>query len=534
MISRPDWIGASIAILLALAGCSAGADDSAPVDRTVATATEGGELARWRELGRERLAQGDLARAADAFDRALAADADDAGLWVDIGRMRYRSGQQELAIAAAERALAIDPANPQALLFQGQLARDAYGLLAGLAWFDRGLDVRPDDPALLLDHAATLIDLDRAEEALVSLRHLARVAPATPELPYLQAVIAARGGDFVLARTLFQRVGPATRERPSARMLDGIIALEQEQYASAAQIFDALLRQQPDNSRIQRLLARSLYLGGSHRQLVARFEEKALRGNASPYLQTLVGRSLEALGRRGEAADFLDSAGWQDARTLTPLPPSAPLEAALLDEKGGGIAARDFVRASLDGSSVDEAGARARRYLDDAPGSGDALNLLGDALLAAGDAQGAIDAYTRAARIRRGWPLTLRLVAAERLAGRPDRAEELVASYLAQGGDAPEAVELYGRMLARSGAWTAAARVLDTAIENGADNPRILALRSQVALRLGDREVALDRAWRAYRAQPMYVPAIAALAEATDDPALKARLTEKLDRIGRR
>src|SRR5688572_16399115 len=88
-------------------------------------------------LGRLEMEEGDLAKAAEAFDRALQSGRGSARLWVDIGRLRYLGGQHHLAVEAAARAVAIDPADPRALEFQAQLTRDVQGMLAALPLFER-------------------------------------------------------------------------------------------------------------------------------------------------------------------------------------------------------------------------------------------------------------------------------------------------------------------------------------------------------------------------------------------------------------
>ena len=219
------------------------------------------------------MAAGDLSGAGEAFDRALQARADDAGLWVDIARLRYRGGEHLQAIEAVERALSLDGEHAGALLFKGQIARDAEGLAAGSRWFARGLELHPDDPALLGEQAATLIDLDRASEGLAMVRRLAEIAPGSPDIYFLQAVVAARAGDFPLARRLLQRLPDGRAATPASLLLDGVIALEQGRFASAAQSLDGLVERQPDNRRARDLLARALLLDGRYRQLIARFAE---------------------------------------------------------------------------------------------------------------------------------------------------------------------------------------------------------------------------------------------------------------------
>ena len=134
-------------------------------------------------LGRLEIAEGDLAAAGRAFDRALEAGGS-ARLWVDIGRLRYRAGQHHLAADAARKAVAIDPDEPRALEFQAQLTRDARGVVAALPWFELALEKAPDDLGLLGEYAATLGEAGRHADMLRVARRMVELHPRAnvPEL----------------------------------------------------------------------------------------------------------------------------------------------------------------------------------------------------------------------------------------------------------------------------------------------------------------------------------------------------------------
>src|SRR3546814_11757039 len=85
------------------------------------------------------------------------------------------------------------------------LFRDQQGLTAALGWYDRALAADPGNTGALIDQAATLGDLGRYRDMLVALRKAAAIVPGDPRLYYLQAVLAARAGQFTLARSLLHR-----------------------------------------------------------------------------------------------------------------------------------------------------------------------------------------------------------------------------------------------------------------------------------------------------------------------------------------
>jgi tetratricopeptide (TPR) repeat protein len=486
-----------------------------------------------RMLGRLEMREGRLAEAGAAFDQALEADPHSADLWTEIGRLRYRGGEQLQAIEAADHALALDPDKTTALRFRAQLLRDSRGLLHAIPLIESALEATPDDVGLLTDYAATLGDAGRATEALAVLRRASELSPTAPRLAYLSAVIAARGGEFDLARSLLLRAPAADVETPAGLLLSGLIDLQLGQHASAAQSFDRLARIQPDNQRVVRLLARSLLLSGGERELVARLSERASDQRASPYLRTMLGRALEALDRRAEAAEFLDSAARASNSDLAPLPSRTLPQALQFDRVGSGTDLRDFVREYLRTGQTGRAMAEAGEFARSHPGSSDAQSLFGDALLAHGDSERAIRAYSRAAQVRQDWSLTRRLLAAHLAQNDPEAAQRALERYLSGGATESSAAAFLGGLLARRGQFARAAALLDSAIEHGArSDPAVLALRSEVAAQLGDIAGARQFAWRAYKLQPLFPPAIRALGRISEDQALVARLEGKFEKVG--
>ena len=465
-------------------------------------------------LGRVEMAEGHLPKAGMAFDRALETMPDNPELWVDIGRLRYLGGEQKQAIEASIHAFELGPDNVAALEFRAQLIRDSDGLEAALPLYEAALERHPDSLTLLGDYAATLGETGNARDMLTIARRMIELDEGNSRAIFLQAVLAARGSEFGLARNLLIRSGNLERGSPAALMLSGIIDMQQGNYASASQALDRLERLQPDNQRIRLLAARCLALGGRHRELVHRFGDRAMLPGSSPYLATLVGRSYEALGERDHAAPFLDSAAKPRSNALRPMQTDIPLDVALSRGPRTGGDAVALVRGLIGAGQTGAAIANAEAFLARVPGSGDALALAGDAYLAAGQGGQAADYYAQAAAIRSSWPLTRRMVAAELTAGRTLSGLTLLEHQLANNSGNPEAAIMLARAeLAKRNAQKAAL-LLDLAIANGASrDPGAQMLRARAAMAMGEMEVARMAAIRAYSLQRMNPAATALLAE---------------------
>ncbi len=465
---------ASCVCTLALAGCSllVTGEDAPPGE-----ILEGSEpyLALIRRA-REAANDGDLADAGRLLDEARAIEPENPGLWVDISRLRYRGGEHILALEAVDHALELDPNFAPALLLRGQLVRDSHGLSDALVWFEAAVDANPNDPQGLAEYAATLGDSGYYREMLGVVRALSDLTPKNPRALYLQSVLAARAGQTVLAKSLLERSGLVADGVPSAMMLDAVIGLQERNFDSAAETLETLALRQPGNGRVAELLALAFWMNGRDRDLIKRFAARASDEDASPYLVMLVGRALERQGNRAGAAPLLERAyagrtgGWVTLPDNADLPEPTRRMRSL-------IAAREFNTAKNYASEL-----RARFT-----GSGDVAALSGDAMLASGDFEGALELYRESARVHRLWPLTRKAAAAYRDFGDPVAADVLIARHLAGEPRNTEALLLNAERAARRQDWLRVAVLLDNAIALGAGNdPRLLKLRGIAARALGN------------------------------------------------
>lgn len=478
MTCKRDVAAALGALLLALTGCSGNAPDSGGA----AGGPDSQAHLRLLADANAAMREGRLNDAARLLDDAGRKGPESPELWLAIARLRLRGGEHLAAVAAADRALALGPAYAPALLLRAIMVRDAHGAADALVWFAAARKADGDNPDILAEYAATLGDSGQATAMLAMVRELARTAPNDPRVPYLQAVLAARGGEFALARSLLTASAMAEQGVPAAMMLDAIISLEQGNADSAAFTLERLAARQPANSRVRDLLAKAMLAGGRAAELVERFGAQAALPEASPYLAMLVARAYERLGDRAAAAPLLARA--YGAVSLAPAPlavqdglpgPTASLRRALSEGKAG--------------TARQQAAALRERF----PASADVASLSGDALLAVGDTQAALADYARAATARRPWALTRKTVWAFSRSGNGQAADLLLARHVA--GETETASALIALAAQRSAAadWARVAILLDHAVARGAGHdPALLGLRLRAAQAL-DQPAEMER-----------------------------------------
>lgn len=473
MIFRPSLRAAFLAaVALGVAACSG---EPVPPPPPGMEEREGAIAPLLAEADRA-MANGRLTLAGRLLDKARSLDSESPDLWTAIARLRLRGGEHLTAIEAVDQALAYGPNHAPALLLRAVMVRDVHGAAGSLLWFEAARKADPDHADVLAEYAATLGDSGDAGAMLAAVRALAEVAPDDPRVPWLQAVLAARGGQFAIARSLLTRSGMVTRGLPAALLLDAVISLDEGNADSAAATLETLAGRQPANTRSRELLAHALLAGGREEELVRRFGDDALLPEASPYLSMLVARAHERLGNRRAAAPLL-------ARAYRP-PGQTPVQ---LVERNGLPEPTARIRRTL--LAEDRMGARnlAESLRARFPASADVAVLTGDALIGGSDPERALSSYARASEARRPWPFTRKAVWALTRHGDASAAKLLLSRHVAGAPQNASAVIELARRQAVLGDWQQASLLLDHALRlDAGHDPVLLELRVRAARGLGD------------------------------------------------
>jgi len=466
---------------------------SQPVERRNATYAA-------RVLGRAQMDVGDTIAASQTFDRALQVTPQDSLLWTEIGRLRMVIANQVGAIEALDRAVALDPANVRALELRGRLVRSQFGLAAALPWFERGLQIDPNDVPLLEEYGVTLGDLGRNRDMLAQARKILSLDNRNPRAFYMQAVLAARGGEYALARRLIDRIVPGYASLPGPQLLLAIAEYELGNYNLSVEALIRLQTAQPHNAQIALLLARALHRAGD--QEGARLA--VLRSGGGSYAERLLGRIEEARGRRDLAAAPLDAANYPAARAGQPLPDGTPPAVAAQDATRDPRNARaviPYIRQLVAAGRLTEARIAASALMQGNDGVPDAQLLAGDLARLSGDNAGAVRAYEKARAVQFSRGVLQRLAVAYREAGQGDKAGKLIADYLAYNPTDTVAARMFGYHLMDRKDWTGALPwLLQVRARIGWGDAALNANIARVLLELDRTEDAVRAARLAYRA----------------------------------
>jgi len=450
--------------------------------------------------------QGDSATAVrlltDLLDRAP-----DAGVWTDLARVRLDAGEIAGATAAAARAARLAPGDPVPLTLQAEIVRTRYGLVAALPWFEAALRRDAYYHPALIEYAATLGEAGRYADMLAATRRALAARPGSPQVFYLQAVLAARAGRGEFARDLLQRAGDRIGALPGAMLLGGSLDQARGRYERAIGSWRQLAGDQPLNIAVRRLFAMALLRSGDAQGALDQLRPIALRDDADAYTLTLVARAFEATGDRVAAARFLDRAarGAQGAASAFASDDSvAALLAEARDDPGDPNYLLGVIRAQLSAGDTPGAIVRARALVVASPGAPASQVALGDALAVAGRYGEAAPVYARAASLAFDEPTMVRLVDAWGRAGRPREAATALSLYLAQNPQSLTGHRILGHWQVLNGESDAAVETLES-VRRMAGN-RDAALLADLALAYAagkDPAVARSYGRAAYRLAPM-------------------------------
>lgn len=536
--SDPDWITARIAQAQILLRLSDGIGAQAELDRAVDLGHPVAAIrhlyghalqlqGNWRDareqllagdipfenqayaariLGRAAMFSGDDELASRAFDRAIQLEPDNADLWVDVSRFRLRSGNQAGAIEAVDEAVRLDPGNISALRTRGEMLRFQFGLKAALPWFERALQIDPNDIPVLTEYAATLGDMGRMKEMLIVARRILSLDGKNSRAFFMQAVLAARAGKYDLARTLMQKTEGRLDDVPAVILVQGVIEHAEGNYNTAIERFRRLNSMQPHNRKAQNLLARSLYLAGDARDAANVLRPQVGRDGAEPYALWQAGRALEAAGERAAATQWLNRAASHRVgrdvalKTETPL---ALLRAEVSRNPGNARVIIPYIRALSDSGDLSGAYAQARKLQSANPGVSDAHLLVADVAIARSDYRSAMDALEKAKRIRFSEPVMLRMVEALRAQGELQRSGEILAEYLHHNPASIAALRWMAYAHLETENWDVARRILENLRARiGPNDALIMAGLAQAYTGLGRTEEAIRAGRIAYYVQP--------------------------------
>jgi putative PEP-CTERM system TPR-repeat lipoprotein len=216
-----------------------------------------------------------------------------------VYRGDLKSAEEEIDIA-----LAHDKNSVEALILKAELRRLARDLPGAVVQFDRAIALRPNHSLARLGRAASLIDLNRDQDAQADLEIVVTRFARHPLAAYLNALILAKKKDYSGAQEALQEVGAALDRHMPSIFLAGAIHYALNQHEQAVKSLSFYVGQRPENVRARKLLGAALVRKKEPRQAIEVLESMAQKPNADAQLLTLIGSAYMQIGKFNDGAEY--------------------------------------------------------------------------------------------------------------------------------------------------------------------------------------------------------------------------------------
>ena len=441
-----------------------------------------------------------------AFDVGAKLIPKSAELWTDIAIFRWRQFDIIGAIDAADLALKHNPNYVPALIQRGDMAREQLGPVPAIAFYERANKATPDSLPVLTRLAEAQGAAGRQVDMLTTTRAMLKKNPKSGAAFYMQAVMAARAGENDLARVLLEKAAEDMKDVPAYLLTAATVEFRLGNYNRAVDRLERLARMQPNNLKVQRMLARALFEVGDAEGALARIKPLAERSDGDAYARMLTGRALEALGQREDAAPFIDAAALAESGEGDALPGGASLPvlaAAAAANPDNARAVIPYLRAMAANGEAEAALPRAERLRDKNPGIADAHMLVGDLLVMAERDADAVEPYRRAHELHFGKPIMLRLFDVLVRLDRDQDAMAMLDAFEAANPDSLSAQQLRFDIAMENADWAEAIAYGEALLaRTGAHDPRLRADMARALALSGEVDRAVVYAEAAYRVNP--------------------------------
>ena len=261
-----------------------------------------------RLRGRILAQQSKLPEARAEFESARGMAPNDPDTLVDVARFYASDGKPNEALALADQVLAAKPTNSKALLMKGDLVRRSQGLAPSLTYFNRALEVDPNNIEALLERAATLGDLKREPQARADLKRINDLVPDHPLALYLEAVLEARARQYEKARNLMTRTKGALDSYAPALMLQGMLAYQANDIGQATTYFGKVVGGAPQSVLARKLYAAAQLRGNDVRGAIDTLKPVIDLGAADGRTYAIYGAAFARQGDMAKAQEYLQKA----------------------------------------------------------------------------------------------------------------------------------------------------------------------------------------------------------------------------------
>ena len=203
------------------------------------------EVQVWLQLGHHARQRQDWDRAREHYERALAADGDEARVHDALGQIRYRQGDVSGALQAFRQAAQLDPGDYQAYAHIGRVHLQRGGVLEAIAALQRAVELAPEDGEVRGLLADAYQRGGKDEKAIQTYQKAVELAPGKAEFYHNLGFAYAQGGHWKEAERMYRAALQRDGQLVEALFNLGYLCLEGKRFAEAAERFQAVIELDP-------------------------------------------------------------------------------------------------------------------------------------------------------------------------------------------------------------------------------------------------------------------------------------------------
>ncbi len=247
-------------------------------------------------------------QSADAFREADRLNPREVRAKVGLAQGLVNQGKVKDAEIEVDIALSRKPESTEALALKGELRRLRRDLKGAVAHFDKALGVNGNNVLARLGRAASLIDLNREDEAADDIRAVFRRVPGHPLATYLNALVMAKKKDWAGVQEALQSVGRALDNHMPSIFLSGAVHYAQNQLEQAVRKLERYVDAVPKNQRARKLLAAALLRTRAPRRAIEVLQPLAKQVSDDVQLLILLGSAHMQSGAFNKGTEYFSRA----------------------------------------------------------------------------------------------------------------------------------------------------------------------------------------------------------------------------------
>lgn len=437
-------------------------------------------------VGRAHMGLKDFDDARASFDSAEALRPDGVEAKLGLARLHAESGEIDVAESFVDRALEINPQLPNAMLLKGEFSRLRRDLVGALGYFNSAVELQPRNIVGLLGRAATLIDLNRDDEAIGDIDTVFKFFPNHPMAMYFLALTQSKSGEFVTAGDTLAKTGTSLSNYMPSIYLNGVINYALKNFEQAQTSFNRFLAVVPGHRVARRLLGATQIRSGEHADALETLMPLVDAGGSDARLNALMGSAYMGLSDYTNATEYFEKAAAEEPgqgaiQTQLALSKLAGgdaegaitgLESMIDEDPGAGQASVLLALVSLRNRDYDKAFAVATGLQDRFPENPVAANLIGAANLGRGQIDAARASFERALELKDDYfPALTNLAQIDIAENKFDQARARYQSILAQNGTYLSALYGLSNLALREDDRAGAKSWLEKAVTGNSDSP---------------------------------------------------------------